>query len=140
MNPQDVLEAYRRAVDAKDADAFVALYDPAVRVFDLWERWSYDGAEAWRGMAAGWFASLDDARVAVTFDDVQTIVGRDITVVHAFATYRNVAPDGTSPRAMSNRLTWTLVKSGDGWRIVHEHTSAPVDPATGQALLQRGSP
>lgn len=31
-----VLDAYKAAVAAKDVDAFVALYDQDVRVFDLW--------------------------------------------------------------------------------------------------------
>jgi ketosteroid isomerase-like protein len=62
---RQVMEAYQAAVFAKDVDAIVALYDQDVRVFDLWSTWSYDGAEAWRGMVAGWFDSLGTAQVAV---------------------------------------------------------------------------
>jgi ketosteroid isomerase-like protein len=43
-----VLDSYKAAVKAKDVDAFVALYDQDVRVFDLWGVWSYQGVEAWR--------------------------------------------------------------------------------------------
>ena len=41
----------RTAVRAKDVASFVALYANDVRVFDMWECWSYDGAEAWRAVA-----------------------------------------------------------------------------------------
>jgi ketosteroid isomerase-like protein len=38
---------------------------------------------------------------------------------------------------MTNRLTWVLEKEGPMWKIVHEHTSAPVDSHTMKALLSR---
>jgi ketosteroid isomerase-like protein len=38
---------------------------------------------------------------------------------------------------MNNRLTWVLRKDGGGaWKIVHEHTSAPIDLETLQALTR----
>jgi ketosteroid isomerase-like protein len=39
---------------------------------------------------------------------------------------------------MNNRLTWALHKSADGtWKVVHEHTSSPVEMATGKVDLKR---
>lgn len=41
-------------------------YAENVRVFDMWERWAYDGSSAWRDdMAQEWFGSLGDEQVAV---------------------------------------------------------------------------
>ena len=71
-----VLDAYKTAVYAKDVDAFVALYDRDVRIFDMWGRWSYDGAEAWRKMVTDWFGSLGTERVGVEFADVQITSAR----------------------------------------------------------------
>jgi len=137
-DPETLLETYRAAVQGKDVDAFLALYDPDVRVFDMWGRWSYDGAVAWRGVAANWFGSLGDDRVAVEWDDVRSIAGDDLAVVHAFVTFRGLSAGGAELRAMSNRLTWVLRRSGNGdWTIVHEHTSAPVDVATGTVMMRR---
>ena len=132
-----ICDAYRDAVLHKDVDAFVALYAADVRIFDLWETWSYDGRDAWRRAVAGWFGSLGDERVAVSFDDVRVTVRGDLAIAHAFVTYRNLAADGAPGRAMQNRLSWTLVRAEDRWSIVHEHTSAPVAPATGKVVLQR---
>jgi ketosteroid isomerase-like protein len=130
-----MLNAYKAAVLAKDVDAFVALYDRNVRVFDMWNEWSYEGLEAWRGMATAWFGALGDERVAVDVDGVETIVGRDVAVGHAFVTYKGLSAEGKPLRAMRNRLTWTLTRDGDAWKIAHEHTSAPVDFGTSKLIF-----
>lgn len=132
-----VLNAYKAAVLAKDVDAFAALYDHDVRVFDLWGRWSYAGVEAWRGVATEWFGSLGAATVIVDVDDVQTLVTSEVAVVHALISYRNVSASGEEARAMLNRLTWVLRHKDGAWKIVHEHTSAPVDVETSKVILQR---
>jgi uncharacterized protein (TIGR02246 family) len=135
---EQVLERYAAAVRAKDVDGYVAVYADDVRVFDMWGRWSYHGAEAWRAMAAEWFGSLGADQVAVEFEDVQMVVGDDVAVVHAFVTFKGLSDDGTESRAMNNRLTWALRKTADGrWQVVHEHSSAPADFETGKVQLQR---
>jgi len=132
-----LLEAYRGAVHAKDVDAFVAIFADDVRVFDMWGAWSHDGIDAWREMAEAWFGSLGDERVRVEFDDVQTTVGEDVAVLSAFVTFAGLSADGNELRSMNNRLTWGLRKTAGTWKVVHEHTSAPVEMATGKVDLKR---
>jgi uncharacterized protein (TIGR02246 family) len=132
-----VLAAYRDAVHAKDVDGFVAIFGDDVRVFDMWGTWSHDGIESWREMAVAWFGSLGDELVRVEFDDVQTIVGDDVAVLSAFVTFAGLSADGEELRSLNNRLTWGLRKSDGTWKVVHEHTSAPVDLATGKVTLKR---
>jgi uncharacterized protein (TIGR02246 family) len=134
---RQVMDAYTAAVRAKDVDAFIGLYAQDVRVFDLWSNWSYDSAAAWRGMVAGWFDSLGTAQVAVGWDGVQISVAGDIAVAHAFISYENVAASGEATRAMLNRMTWVLRQHDGAWKIVHEHTSAPVDGESMKVILQR---
>jgi uncharacterized protein (TIGR02246 family) len=134
---RQVMDAYTAAVRAKDVDGFIGLYAPDVRVFDLWSNWSYDGAAAWRAMVASWFDSLGAAQVAVGWDSVQTLVGHDVAVVHAFISYQGVSAAGEVERAMQNRLTWVLRQYDGAWKIVHEHTSAPVDGESMKVILQR---
>ena len=131
-----ILDAYRKAVFAKDVDALVSLYEHDARVFDLWGEWSYDGIKAWRGMVTGWFESLGDERVMVETDVVQIVASSDLASLHAFVIYKGMSSEGKELRAMRNRLTWTLRQKGGGWRISHEHTSAPVDPGTSKVILQ----
>ena len=132
-----VLEAYRAAVHARDVDALMRLYDPAVRVFDTWGVWSYESAGAWRTAVEGWFTSLGTERVRVTFDDVRVSPGRDNVLVSAIVTYAGVSAQGETLRSMQNRLTWALRLGGHVLRIVHEHTSVPVGFDDAKALLQR---
>ncbi|WP_295819319.1 nuclear transport factor 2 family protein [uncultured Deinococcus sp.] len=135
--PTDVLAAYATAVYARDVNALLALYHPDVTVYDMWEQWLYDGQPAWRGMVEGWFGSLGDERVQVTFDDVRTTVTPDMATVHAFVTYAGLSAGGERLRAMNNRLTLTLVPGGNGWLILHEHSSAPADFESGKVNLNR---
>ncbi|HEY1141824.1 MAG TPA: nuclear transport factor 2 family protein [Lysobacter sp.] len=132
-----MLDAYREAVFAKDVDAFVRLYDTNVHVFDMWGEWSLQGLKAWRGMAEGWFGSLGDERVLVTFDDVQSRVDESMAYGRATVTYSAQAPDGAILRSLSNRMTVVLQRHGDQWKVAHEHTSAPIEHQTLKARLQR---
>jgi uncharacterized protein (TIGR02246 family) len=136
MRPDDLLERYAAAARAKDVEAFLALYADDVRSFDLWERWSYDGKDELRAMVTEWFGSLGDETVAVEFDEVRTQVGADVAAVSAFTTFRGISAAGEELRSMNNRLTWVLRREGDGWRIVHEHTSAPAGDE-GKVSLRR---
>jgi ketosteroid isomerase-like protein len=132
------LDAYAAAVRDKDVDAFAALYDADVHVFDMWGSWSIRGLPAWRAMAADWFASLGAETVAVTCDEAQSALSGELAIGHAVLTYTASAPDGTRLRALSNRATMALRRTGTAWTIVHEHTSAPIDHRSLQAILDRG--
>lgn len=139
MNPEHVLQLYREAVDAKDVDAYAGLYDDDIHVFDMWSDWSCTGLAAWRAMAADWFGSLGSERVAVDFDAVQTRQSGELAVIHAFMKFAAIAPDGTQLRSLDNRLTLVLRRDGAAWKIVHQHTSAPVQFGTLQASLSRAT-
>jgi ketosteroid isomerase-like protein len=135
---EELVESYRAAVQAKDVDAFVKLYDEHVRVFDLWGRWSYDGVDQWRGVATQWFDSLGDDQVAVEWHDLHSVVGEDVAAAYTFVVFKGVSAAGEKLRAMHNRLTWVLRKTPEGpWKILHEHTSAPVDFETSKVILQK---
>lgn len=134
-----VIESYKAAVLARDIEAFMRLYDPAVRVFDAWGVWSYEGAPAWRVAVEGWFASHPNDRFTVTFDEVRAYSTPAFASVSAIVSYAVVSSRGEELNSMQNRLTWVLRTSGHVPRIVHEHTSAPVGFEDQKAILQRSS-
>ena len=134
---EQMLESYKAAAYAKDVDTFVALFDENVRVFDMWGRWSYDGAGEWRKTVSEWFGSLGDEKVAIEFHDVQTIIGDGVASASAFVTFKGLSAEGEELRAMNNRLTWVLRKTDEGeWKVIHEHTSAPIDFQTAKVILK----
>ena len=133
-----VLEAYKAAVLAKDVEAFLALYDDQVHVFDLWGAWSLHGIDAWRSMAVGWFASVGDERIIVDIDQASSTCFSELAIGHAFLTYTAISVDGRELRSLDNRITAALRKVDGIWRIFHEHTSVPIDHASAKAMLRRG--
>ncbi len=134
-----LIESYKAAVHAKDVDAFMRLYNPAVRVFDAWGVWSYEGAEMWRRAVEGWFTSLGGERVKVEFEDVQTVGTEELACVSAIVSYTGTSAQGEPLRSMQNRMSWVLRTSGHVLRIVHEHTSAPIGFEDLKAILQRNA-
>ena len=133
----ELLTVYSESAYAKDVDRFMTNYADDVRVFDLWGSWEVRGATAWSEGIAGWFDSLGDDRVVVQFDDVEVAVSGELAALNAFVAYSAESASGERIRQMTNRLSWTLARSGDSWRVTHEHTSAPVDPETGKVMLSR---
>lgn len=129
---------YAAAVYARDEAAFLALYGEDVVVFDMWDAWSYQGREAWAGMVKAWFGSLGEERVGVTFAPVHAVVEADWAVWCAIARYAGLSADDQELRAMENRISWTLRRGEDGWRIIHEHSSAPASFDTMKVSLKRG--
>lgn len=87
-----LLESYQQAVFQKDLEAFASIFDEKVRVFDTWQRWTYDGLTAWRNEAL---------------------------------------------RYLENRLTWVAKKKAGVWKIIHQHTSGPVDFESMKLILRR---
>ena len=131
------LETYKSAVLAKNADTFMHLYAPDVRVFDAWGVWSYEGAPAWRVAVEGWFASLGAETCRVTFQEVRIVADANLATLSAFVTYAGISAQGAELRAMHNRISWVLKLSGHVLRIVQEHTSAPLGFEDMKAILKR---
>jgi ketosteroid isomerase-like protein len=133
------LAQYKAAAYAKDVDAFVSLYSDDVHVFDMWNQWEMRGIDAWRGMAQGWFGSLGNERVVVSFSDVVETVSAEIAFGHATVTYTAVSADGKELRSLDNRMTLALRRAGNAWKIFHEHTSGPIQHESLKGMIKRGS-
>lgn len=137
-NPvQHALAQYKASAYARDVDAFASLYTDDVHVFDMWNHWEMRGIAAWRGMAEKWFGSLGTERVVVTFCDVESILSDDVAVGHATVTYTAVSAEGKELRSLDNRMTIALRRTGDEWKIFHEHTSGPIEHQTMKGVIKR---
>jgi ketosteroid isomerase-like protein len=131
------LDIYKSAVLAKNLEAFMQLYDPEVRVFDTWGIWSYESAATWRVAVEGWFSSLGNETVRVTFEDVKIMDGQGFAMMSGIVTYAATSAQGQETRAMQNRISWALRSSGHVLRVFHEHTSAPIGFEDFKAMLTR---
>lgn len=133
---ESLLQIYKQAVYEKDVEAFASIFDDNVRIFDMWQ-WAYDGLAPWREMATEWFSSLGSEKVVVTFDDIDIQTADEMATATVFAKFAAVSENGEEIRYLQNRLTWVLRKKAGTWKIIHEHTSGPVDGHTMKVLLQR---
>jgi ketosteroid isomerase-like protein len=134
---RQALDTYKSAVLAKNVETFMHLYDPEVRVLDTWGTWSYEGAAAWRIAVEGWFSSLGNQTVRVTFEDVRITAEPGLVLVSAFVRYAASSAEGQEVRAMQNRITWVMKSRGHVLRIVHEHTSTPIGFEDAKAIFSR---
>ncbi len=130
-------QTYRNAIFKKDLDAFVSIFDEKVRIFDMWEQWTYEGLDAWREMAKGWFASLGTDRDVVSFDDVQIEASDELATLTAIVKFTAISETGEELRFLQNRLTWVARKKEGGWKIIHQHSSGPIDFKTMKVRLKR---
>ena len=80
---------------------------------------------------------LGSERVKVRFAEVQIAGDQALATVSAIVTYAAESVDGEPLRSMQNRISWVLRESGHVFRIVHEHTSAPIGFADSKAILAR---
>jgi uncharacterized protein (TIGR02246 family) len=135
--PQSILDAYAAAVYDRDAEGFLRLYETKARIYDTWGVWAYEGTASRRQAIEGWFSSLGDERVKVTFDDVQITEDQALAVITTTGRYAAISVDGVEIRSMQNRFTWALQCKDGGWSIVHEHTSVPIGFNDLKGMLQR---
>src|ERR1700678_221326 len=84
---EKLLHAYVAAVYAKDVNAYMALYDEHVRIFDMWEKWACEGAGEWRKSAEGWFNSLGAERVVVEADEINIQVADCLATLDGFVKF-----------------------------------------------------
>jgi uncharacterized protein (TIGR02246 family) len=129
------LEArFAAAVTAKNVDAIMKVYAPDVFVFDVVPPRQYVGGAAYR---KDWEALMSGFKGPLKFgvSDLAVDVAGPVAWSHSIQHIAGVDPTG-QPSDMTVRVTDVYRKTAEGWRIVQEHVSVPVDPATGKADLQ----
>jgi ketosteroid isomerase-like protein len=67
--------------------------------------------------------------------DITITVGGDVAFGHSFNRLSGTLKDETRSGGFRVRATYCLRKIDGNWLIVHDHASAPLDPASGKALL-----
>ncbi|WP_426300379.1 nuclear transport factor 2 family protein [Arthrobacter sp. R-11] len=88
-------------------------------------------------MATAWFGSLGDETVEVGFSEVGSAVGQDVAFGHAAVTFAAVSGSGERLRAMTNRFSVGLGLRDGAWKVVHEHSSLPIDLGSGKGIFER---
>lgn len=117
-----------RAVQDRDAAAFLATYAPEAVVYDLAPPLSH-GLDP-QGVA-DWLQSWDGPVVNETRSVTVTVAG---PVAVVFGLERLAGRQGGQTRDIWLRFTLGLEHGDAGWRITHEHTSVPFRKTEGQVI------
>lgn len=136
MTFDTLLQRYAQAVYNKDVEGFVSVYDSNVCIYDTWNEWESHGTEAVRAMATGWFESLGKEKVRVEFTQVEVFQSAHQTVWVGAFKFDGLSEDDEILRSISNRWTWVIKESDEGFKVVHEHSSLPVNMETFKGIMK----
>ena len=127
-----LIEAWSRAIEAKDPDAIVAAYTPNTVIYDAIPPGKTVGAKAIRDI---WAQCLPyfPKKFRSEHKDLDITVDGDVAFVHALHRFVPDPPD--HPCGMTClRVTACYKRSGGAWQVAHEHVSVPFDPMTARAV------
>ncbi|MCP2315298.1 Ketosteroid isomerase homolog [Nocardia amikacinitolerans] len=128
-----VIDRWAQAFHDKDVDAVVALHDPDTVSFDIVPPLRYVGMSEYRKPWDETFANFGGP-IEMEIRDLVITVGGDVAFSYSLNRMIGVLNDGTE---LDYWMRWTVCyRRIDGrWLIVHDHSAAPTDFATGGAAL-----
>ena len=126
MEIKDFFTIYQTAARNKDTKAMINMYHEQAMIFDMWELGYQSDAAAWAKMIENWLGSLGDEKVKVEFEMINIHQSGDTGFASALIGFQAISMEGTVVRSMKNRITLGFVKREEGWKVVHQHTSAPI--------------
>lgn len=128
---QALEKAFAAAVEAKNLDKVMAAYvKSGLYVFDVVPPRAYPSWDAYRKDWEELFG-MADGPIKFDISDLAITVSGDVAYSHSIQAMSYKLKSG-APSDMVVRVTDVYRKSAGKWRIVHEHVSVPVDPATGK--------
>jgi uncharacterized protein (TIGR02246 family) len=123
---------FEAAVKARDLDKLMSCYisDDSLVLFDAVPPRQYAGAKAVRKDYED-FLSVFPGTIDSRISDAKITVDTNLAYSHFIDTWTATDKDGKQVQLVF-RVTDVYRKTDGKWRIVHEHVSFPVDPATGR--------
>jgi len=125
--PKDFFTIYKQAAWDKDTESMINLYDENVLIYDMWAEGYQKGLAGWSAGINDWLGSLGEEKVKVTFEMIELQEASDLAFGSALITYQAISTENAVLRGMKNRLTVGFRKEQDEWKVIHQHTSAPID-------------
>lgn len=101
------------------------------------EYWEIKSKSEWRKIIENWFNGLknDSSTLKVTFNNYSIFENSDIAFIHTSIRFSEFNTLNAEFRHVTNRFTFGLKRINDEWRIVHEHSSLPIDSEQGMGLF-----
>lgn len=122
---RDILDGWSRDTAARDLDGLMATIDDDVVSYELGAPLRYVGIDEVREVCREGLEAPGE--VAFDLPDVAVSVQNDLAVTWGLD---RVTVDGSPTWSRGTRV---FRRTGAGWKLVHQHLSYPMDPATGSA-------
>ena len=135
MEIEDFFSIYQSAAWNKDAAAMINLYDKQAVIFDMWDEGFLMNSSAWAAIITDWFTSLKEEKVKVEFEMINIQQSGNVGFASALIKFQAISKEGAVLRSMKNRITLGFSKTENGWKVIHQHTSAPISSANLTAIL-----
>ena len=127
-----LIEEWAKAARAKDVDGIFAHYAPDILAFDAIAQLQFKGSDAYR---KHWEACMAMCSGQMIFEvhDLIIVARDDVAFCHYLSRCGGTGADGKEKVRMDARDLLFAQTSGK-WPVVHEHFSAPFDPASGKVF------
>ena len=135
MEIEDFFKLYQNAAWHKDAMSMLNLYDKQAVIFDMWDQGYISNSSEWTKIITGWLGSLGNEKVKVEFEMINIHQSDNIGFATALIQFQAISGEGAILRSMKNRITLGFKKFEEGWKVVHQHTSAPISSNGLTAIL-----
>jgi len=132
---EEFFKIYQNAAWHKNTTAMISLYDKHAVIFDMWDQGYTSNATEWEKAIIHWLEGLGEEKVKVEFEAIKSHQSGNVGFASALIQFQAMSGDGTVLRSMKNRITLGFSKSEEGWKVVHQHTSAPIDSNELTAIL-----
>lgn len=127
------LDALMEAIRAMDLERVMSAYTPDIVSFDIEPPLQHVGSEAKRKNWASVFASYERP-LGYEVRDLAIIVDGDVALGHSLNRISGTLKNGNRSEHWV-RSTLGFRRMGRDWRIAHDHVSAPIDVASGEAFV-----
>ena len=132
---EDFFEDYKNAVWQKDATMLLKLYDNEVVSFDMWDIGYYKTLNEWTPEIENWLSSLGEEKVKVDFEMIKVFKSDINGFASGLIKFQAINTQGAVLRKMKNRITVGFSRFEGGWKVIHQHVSAPVTSENLTAIL-----
>jgi ketosteroid isomerase-like protein len=132
---EDFFENYKNAVWQKNATMLLKLYDTKVVSFDMWDIGHYKTRNDWAPSIESWLSSLGEEKVKVDFEMIKIFKSETNGFASGLIEFQAIDTQEKVLRKMKNRITVGFSKFKNGWKVVHQHISAPISSENLTAIL-----
>jgi ketosteroid isomerase-like protein len=135
MEIEDFFKIYQNAAWNKNPEAMINLYNKDALIFDMWDQGYISNTTEWNKSINDWLGSLGEEKVKVEFELINIQQSGNVGFACALIIFQALSADGTVLRGMKNRITLGFSKKEEGWKVTHQHTSAPISSDDLTAIL-----